>query len=200
MPDTISLNQSDPVAGKADVGLPVFNAVDFEGDRKHVIANQVRDACQEFGFFYIDLDGPQQTAVNKALAEMSRFFAIPDDDPMKQRIKQGADDTGWVPRYTEPAYQPGTVSSLEAFDCDRNDIDGQAERSVWPGLPGFRDVVAECWSNYTKLGSGILDVLGRAAGVSPDFFVTQCASQELNTMWLLHYAATSPQESASQVS
>ena len=199
MPDTISLNQFDPVVGTVDDALPVFNAVDFVGDRKQFIVAQVRDACRQFGFFYIDLDDTQQSVVNKALEEMSRFFAISDDDPMKQRIRQGTDDTGWVPSGSEPAYQPGTVSSLEAFDCDREDIDGRGARNVWPDLPGFRNVITECWSTYANLANDILDVLSRVAGVSPDFFVTQCDTQELNTLRLLHYAARPPGDSESNV-
>lgn len=199
MPDTSSLNQFDPVVGKVDETLPVFSAADFTGRRRQSIANDVRDACHEFGFFYIDLDAAQQQAVNNTLTEMQRFFSISDEDPRKQNVKQGIDETGWVPRFTEPAYQPGTVSSLEAFDCDRNDIDGTAERDVWPAVPGFREAVTQCWSSYAALASGVLDVLGRAAGLAPDFFVTQCSSQTLNTMRLLHYAAGSPQDEKSSV-
>ena len=199
MPDTISLNQSDPVAGTVDSSLPVFKAEDFNGDRKRLVAPHVRDACHEYGFFYIDLEVSQQSAVDSTLSEMGRFFAIPDDDPMKQRIIQGTDETGWVPRYSEPAYQPGTVSSLEAFDCDLEDIDGRAARNVWPDLPGFRDVIAECWSSYAELSTAVLDVLGRAGGVSPDTFVASCDTQELNTLRLLHYAATPAEASESNV-
>jgi len=199
VPDTRSLNQSDPVAGQLDAEVPIFSAEEFEGESKQVIAEHVRDACHQFGFFYVDLDRGQQSAVNNVLHEMGRFFAIPDDDPEKQRIRQGIDQTGWVPKFTEPAYQPGTVSSLEAFDCDRDDIDGHAQRNIWPALPGFREVVAECWSNYVGLADGILDVLGRAAGIAPEFLVNQCDSRELNTMRLLHYAADAPQQGDSNV-
>jgi isopenicillin N synthase-like dioxygenase len=199
MPDTSSLNQYDPVVGKVEEMLPIFDAADFTEPRRHFISNDIRDACHEFGFFYIDLGADRQQAINKTLTEMQRFFSIPDEDPCKQNVKQGIDESGWVPRFTEPAYQPGTVSSLEAFDCDRNDIDGTADRSVWPELPGFQDAVTLCWSSYADLANGVLDVLGRAAGLSPDFFVTQCSSQELNTMRLLHYAAGSAQDEKSSV-
>ena len=192
MPDTSSLNQFDPVVGTVDPSNPRFDAADFIGGRKAAVAPRVQNACRTHGFFYVDLDATQCGAVERTLGSMREFFAIPDEDARKQRIVQGDDDTGWVPQFTEPAYQPGTVSSLEAFDCELADIERRAARDIWPELHDFRENVSACWRSYTTLGNGILDVMARAVGISPDFFVANCGSQALSTMRLLHYAAMPP--------
>ena len=199
MPDTSSLKQSDPVVGTVDASGPLFDAGDLTGARRDRIAPRVREACRHHGFFYVNLDVQQCEAVDRTLDSMRTFFAIPDTDERKQRVRRGDNDSGWVPQFTEPAYQPGTVSSLEAFDCDRADIDGRAARDTWPQLEGFRQDVSTCWQTYTELAAGILDVLGRAVGISPDFFVHHCRTQELNTMRLLHYAAMAEAGTANQV-
>ncbi len=190
MPDTSSLNQFDPVVGTVDATEPLFDARDFaEGTN---IAPRILDACRQHGFFYVTLDAERHETVDRTLQLMRQFFAIPDDDQRKQRVIRGDDDTGWVPKFTEPAYQPGTVSSLEAFDCDINDVELRNKRDVWPDVKSFRETVSACWSGYSSLAKDILETLGHAVGIAPEFFAANCDTQELNTMRLLHYAAMPP--------
>ena len=110
MPDTTSLSQFDPIVGEVNATSRSFDAREFKGARKSAIVQKVRRACREHGSFYVNLDSEQQQTVNNTLSAMERFFAIADDDPRKQAIIQGPNESGWVPRFAEPAYQPGTPS------------------------------------------------------------------------------------------
>lgn len=187
MPRTIDLNQSDRVQGKVADAVPCINADDLLHRKKVDLVDVVRSACIAPGFFFVDLSLSQRQSVSATLAQMERFFALADNDPRKQEVRQGeSDDTGWVPRYTEPAYQPGTVSSLEAFDFGIENVVG-TEGGGWPRMPDFRRDLSTCWQDWTELGENILEVISLAANMPEAYLAQQCNSQALSTMRLLHY-------------
>ncbi|MGI9219942.1 MAG: 2OG-Fe(II) oxygenase family protein [Woeseiaceae bacterium] len=188
MPSTIELRQTDPVVGRVTDAVLCIRADELVGEVTEDLVTAVRKACKEQGFFYIDLSVAQQNSLSRTLYQMDRFFALQDDDPRKQATKQGQGDYGWVPSGSEPAYQPGTVSSLEAFDYGKDDL-ANPDAHVWPPLPGFRSDLALCWQDYGDLGDAVLQVLALAAGLPSAWLSDRCDTRDLNTMRLLHYAA-----------
>lgn len=188
MPSTIELRQTDPVVGRVPDAVLCIKAHELEDDIDEELISVVQKACKEYGFFYIDLSREQQNSLTRTLYQMDRFFSLQDSDPRKQKTRQDESDYGWVPKGEEPAYQPGTVSSLEAFDYGKANLE-DCNSHVWPSLPGFRSDLAACWQDYCDLGDGILRVLALAAALPADWLQLRCASRDLNTMRLLHYAA-----------
>jgi isopenicillin N synthase-like dioxygenase len=164
---------------------PAFgvDADDARGD----LAAQLCTICHEVGFFLVDGHGVEQQLVDDVFEMMERFFALGDDDRRKRDVRQNDDGYGWVPKYTEPAYQPNTVSSLEAFDFGIRNVKGLDD--IWPRLPDFRANLTSCWRSYVELSEAILEVVARAAGMDRHFLVRNCDSRSLDTMRLLHYCA-----------
>jgi isopenicillin N synthase-like dioxygenase len=152
------------------------------------LVDGIRKACTEHGFFYIDLTAAQRDSVAKALLQMDRFFSLEDADPRKQKTIQGKGGYGWVPKGMEPAYQPGTVSSLEAFDYGLDNLEDESG-DIWPPLPDFRSDLANCWQEYCDLGGAVLKALALAAELPENWLADRCDALTLNTMRLLHYAA-----------
>ena len=188
MPSTIELNQSVPVVGQVAETVPCICADELlTGDHDHLL-DAVRHACTETGFFYVDLTSSQRNVISAALYQIERFFSLGDHDPRKQKARQSERDYGWVPKYSEPAYQPGTVSCLEAFDFGLANVE-DTDVGIWPDLPGFRNELAGCWAEFTVLSDAILEVVAKAAEMEPNFLFERCNSRSQNTMRLLHYAA-----------
>lgn len=187
MARTIELRQSDPVQGVAD-SVPCISASDLLEGSSDQLLDVVRQACRETGFFYVDASDSQRTTIANALDQMQRFFVLDDDDVIKRQVRQGASgDSGWVPRYTEPAYQPNTVSSLEAFDfAFENVVDPGS--TAWPELQGFRSDVCKCWEDWALLAANVLRVIGQALALPEGFLERSCNSHALSTMRLLNYA------------
>jgi isopenicillin N synthase-like dioxygenase len=175
------------VGSVADAVLCI-DADELLNDIDSDLVDAVRKACTEHGFFYIDLSEKQRNSVAKALFQMDRFFALEGDDPRKRQTIQGENDYGWVPKGTEPAYQPGTVSSLEAFDYGKENLDDASDH-IWPPLADFRSDLAGCWREYCELGNAVLQTLALAAELPRFWLAERCDSLSLNTMRLLHYAA-----------
>jgi len=193
MPSTGELNQADVVSGTVSDRVLCISADDLIGSNGNRFDELVCSACLQTGFFYIDLTDSQRNLIAAALRQMERFFALADDDDRKQSVKQGDQrDTGWVPRYTEPAYQPGTVSSLEAFDFDVNNLNSSHDDD-WPKLADFRRDLTRCWNEYVNLANSILGVIARAAGMQASFLQDNCNTHALSNMRLLNYAPDSIQ-------
>ncbi|MGI9201334.1 MAG: 2-oxoglutarate and iron-dependent oxygenase domain-containing protein, partial [Woeseiaceae bacterium] len=188
MPSTIELRQTDPVVGHVSDEVLCIQANELEVDIDPALVGAVRKACMEHGFFYIDLSAEQQKSIRKTLHQMDRFFSLRDADHRKQATLADESDYGWVPKGSEPAYQPDTVSSLEAFDYGKANLANPGAH-LWPQLPGFRSDLAACWQDYSDLGDNILRVLALAAELPVDWLQARCDSRDLNTMRLLHYAA-----------
>ena len=188
MPSTIDLRQTDPLVGRVADAVLCLQADELAGELDLELITTVRKACEEHGFFYIDLGSAHRNAVAKTLYQMERFFALQDDDERKRKTIQDESDYGWVPKGSEPAYQPGTVSSLEAFDYGKANL-GDANSHVWPPLTGYQSDLAACWQSYSELGDAVLAVLSLAADLPATWLVDRCSSRDLNTMRLLNYAA-----------
>ena len=188
MPSTVELDQSDPVIGQVADAVPCISSDELmSGGCEHLV-DVIRCACTETGFFYVDLASSQRNAIAATLFQMGRFFSIADCDPRKRNARQKNRDYGWVPKYSEPAYQPGTVSGLEAFDFGLASVEG-SDLGIWPPLPEFRADLSDCWAEFTALSDAIIGVVARAAEMEPNFLFERCNSRALNTMRLLHYAA-----------
>lgn len=187
MPRTSDLNQHDPVSGDIDDATTVIDAgALLESDGGSVV-DAVRQACTGDGFFFIDPGPQQRSAIDATLAAMQAFFSLDDDDARKRAVLAGDSRRGWRPRYSEPAYQPDTISSLEAFDVGMDEIETR-EPGSWPSVDGFRSAVTACWTEYLRLGDRVLEVIAEAAGVESQTFASRCQTRHLNSMRLLHYA------------
>lgn len=198
MPGTADLDQSEPVCGTIDKSVPVFTAAEILGDHSGDLVRRVRNECLETGFLIVEPTADLQGTIGKTIGQMQSFFSLDDADPRKQDVRQDDTRNGWRPRYTEPAYQPGTVASVEAYDLGVREIRA-ADDARWPDLPDFRDTVSRCWIAYLHLADALLALIGRAAGLDSDFLVSRCQSRELNSFRLLHYAGDPPASSDSEV-
>jgi isopenicillin N synthase-like dioxygenase len=146
----------------------------------------VRSACLNAGFFGIEPDPPQRECLDAMLAHMGTFFGLPDSDPRKQSACHDASRSGWQPRYSEPAYQPGTISTLEAYDFGLQEL--TQSTAPWPEIARFREDAEECWASFHQTAAQVLAALAAAADLESGYFAERCNSQSLDSMRLLHYA------------
>jgi isopenicillin N synthase-like dioxygenase len=196
MPSTLELKQSDPLVGLApgpELCMDARQLAHEDSVQREVLVDRVRKACLGTGFFYVDNAFAGDPVAANALAQMQRFFSLPDNDPRKiavdNRRKQGS--YGWMPMFGEPAYQPGTRAHVESFDCglggNANSIKALEGSNVWPDLPGFRDDIGALWDRLVALAGSVLEVLAEAANLERDFLSSRCNTQEHSTLRLLHY-------------
>jgi len=197
MPSTIDLNQSDPVAGDADSFVPVINARELFNPTDKTLINTVRTACLETGFFYVQPIPVQEQIVDNTLHQMEKFFAIDDTDSRKTDIQQVDGRRGWQPKFTEPAYQSGTIASVEAYDFGSSEITSGGP--YWPTIQGFQRDVTACWNMNLQIADRILEIIAQAAGIETDFLKARCQKRTTTSMRLLHYAGDALEYAESNV-
>ncbi len=186
MPGTSDLIQSEPVTRRMTGTMADITADEILGAASDNLVARVRAACLDPGFLVIDLDEQTQTDIAATIKQMRSFFALNDNHAIKQAVLQDGSRNGWQPRYSEPAYQPGTVSSLEAYDLGIHEVLG-SDDECWPDMPGFRATVCQCWERYLELADATLRLIAQAAELDTDFLVDRCGTRELNSFRLLHY-------------
>jgi len=176
-------------------------------DKKHIplielsgstCSAEIEEACREVGCFNVT-GGPVGNAMTNALLEqMEAFFQLPDDHAVKRAVhrSQNEDANGWTPMLEEPAYEPGTIAWVESFDCvlarERLAILPPEVRegilpSIWPQLPGFRDVIRAHWDALMATADQIFPLISELLRQDPGFLAQRASSQALNTMRLLNY-------------
>jgi isopenicillin N synthase-like dioxygenase len=197
MPSTIQLNQADPVSGQVSFSSPAISAVSLLENPESCVS-EIQNACIEQGFIYVAIEPSLQNTLDSALFQMDRFFSLQDSHHLKQNALQDERGFGWVPRYSEPAYQPGTLSRLEAFDFCQEHLSVEGE-SLWPALPDFRANLAKCWHEYASLGDAVLTAISTAIFEDSSYLPRHCNSREHNTMRLLHYAAKDETQKPNEV-
>lgn len=186
MPGTSDLIQSEPITRRMTGSMAGIPADEILGAASESLVARVRAACLDPGFLVIRLDEQTQSSIAATIRQMQSFFGLNDNHAIKQAVRQDGARNGWQPRYSEPAYQPGTVSSLEAYDLGIHEVLASDEE-CWPDLPDFRATVCQCWERYLVLADATLRLIAQAAGLDTDFLVDRCGTRELNSFRLLHY-------------
>lgn len=192
----MSSNRLDktPIPGSMGGSIPGIDSALLTGsaDDRIEVAQQIRSACLNTGFFCIDNLLDKSTSHQKLLGQMRHFFGLPDDDLRKVAIDvTGKENTyGWMPMFQEPSYQPGTIAHLESFDCGRARRAGEKHDPTpnsWPDIQDFRSDVRNAWEELTRFGMATMRAIADAADLDREFLAERCDTQDLSTMRLLNY-------------
>ncbi|MEM8705804.1 MAG: 2-oxoglutarate and iron-dependent oxygenase domain-containing protein [Actinomycetota bacterium] len=169
-------------------------ALDDEAARR-TVADDLRQACLEVGFFYVSGHGVPTDVISRAFDATDRFFALPDDAKAAVSILHSDKMRGYTGLLEENTDPDNAGDLHEAFDIglelepDDPDADGDTYgwgRNQWPDLDGFRDDMLV----YYDAMRGLCDQLYRAFALSldldEDFFTTKL-SKPIGELRLLRY-------------
>ncbi len=162
------------------------------------VCREILWACENAGCFSVCGAPIQGAQISDALLAMNRFFGLADDDPVKRAVhyRNNQGEHGWTPMLEEPAYDPGTLSWVESFDCgppsDEIAKMPTADRSahvpsIWPAINDFHDQVRSCWSGLTATAWQLFSVLSELLEEDSGFLFRHCSRSAPNTLRLLNY-------------
>ena len=170
-----------------------------KGDQvgRRAVAEQLREACMEVGFFYITGHGVDPTVVEAAFRAAERFFDLPYEEKVAVSILHSKKLRGYTGLLEENTDPDNAGDLHEAFDIGLelapNDPDADGDtygwgRNQWPDLVGFRsDVLA-----YYDAMRALCDRLYRAFALSLDLdedFFTAKMRKPIGELRLLRYPA-----------
>lgn len=173
--------------------LPV---IDISGLRsaaaadRRLVAERLRDACLDKGFFYISGHGVPAHLAAEIFRQAAPFFALPE--AAKLAVRKGTSQRGYQP-LREQTLQPGAPPDLkEAFYIGatrwRADADAPGGSPAnWPeSLPAFRATIEAYFRAVLDLQLVLWRGLALSLGLAEDHFAGFCREPDL-IMRLFHY-------------
>ena len=185
---------SEPEDALAD-DIPLINLNEYftsgsEGDLADV-AEQLRVACEETGFFSITGHHVASQTINDTFNQIRLFHALPVET--KSQILMDRPDwpvggMGYLPLKNRklPARQTGNVNEAFIIKCD--DRLGMDDNQ-WPtpdSLPEFRNQVEQYAKEMELLGKRLLPIYAKALNMPVDFF-TEAFIDPLFRLRMTHY-------------
>lgn len=188
---------SKPEDAKAD-DIPIIDLAPYflSGDDHELekVAEQLRVACEETGFFSIVGHQINWSDVDATFEQIRQFHRLPIDS--KKAILMDRPDwpvggMGYLPFKNRklPARDMGNLNEAFILKCDdklaMND-------NQWPdksSLPNFRATVEHYASQLEALGKRMLPIYARALGVDNSFF-DDAFDTPLYRLRMTHYPAT----------
>jgi isopenicillin N synthase-like dioxygenase len=180
--------------------LPIIDFAPFRDGTdtgKREVAQALRAACIDMGFFYLANHGVPQTVIDDAFGEARSFFALPVAEKMEvhQRLTPGY--PGFTPMGLD-VDDPRNRKRQEGFNVNlelpRSALVDPASISfhhanLWPRRPaGFRPVVEAYFAEMERLKHQIFGAFALALGL-PEGFFTPELSRPIVNMRINHYAA-----------
>jgi isopenicillin N synthase-like dioxygenase len=182
---------------KPFAAIPV---IDFAGafsaylaDRMRV-AQAIREACCEVGFFYLRNHGVPQALLDGQLEWTRRFFALPLAERMEVSTAKSRCLRGYEPVASQ-ALDSGPADLRERFylGVDLTPDHPYVQKGVpnhgpnqWPRLPGFREQNERYFAALLDLGRRAMRILALSLELEENYFDAMVA-EPFALMSLIHY-------------
>ncbi len=170
-----------------------------------VIAEAIRRASEQVGFFYVKDHGIPPALRERALAQAKHFFALPD--AAKREVQVNRRHRGYIPVGDARMYGKGRPDLKESFkwglELPASDPEVMAGRPLmgpnqWPATPpGLRGALYDWFTSVMACGDRILGAIAVSLGLQEDFFAASYR-KPLSRGGIIHYPAQDPQSPADQ--
>jgi isopenicillin N synthase-like dioxygenase len=200
-----AVSSTDPAAGFSEIPVIDLGRHDHGPDEAAALAEEVRRACHEVGFFYATGHGIEADFVARHLAALEAFFAL--DEATKARIDKidsphfrgwervGSELTGGRTDFREqldvssenPPYPRGV-------EPDFLHLDGPNQWLPEDVLPGFRAAVTEFFDRMGDLARRIMRIMAAGLDLPADTFDRLFGERLHSLAKLISYPATPPGE------
>src|SRR3954453_10598902 len=168
------------------------------------LAERLRHACENVGFFYALNHGVEQAVIDRGFAASRRFHALPLEEKLKLRLNEN--NIGYLPinasvqgasivhKATRPNQNESFFVSHDRGP-DHPDVIAKKPlrgRNQWPPetIPGIEEMRRDMMAYFDALGAmcdRILPAFAAALDMPPDFFAPYFANEAHANLRFLHY-------------
>ncbi|KAK9144553.1 hypothetical protein Sjap_004456 [Stephania japonica] len=176
--------------GEAVLSLPI---IDLSTEDRLSTAKRIRQACTEYGFFYLVHHGIDEELFKRVFDESNKFFALPLQEKMKVRRKNYR---GYSEMYDEKL-DPSLKSRgdlKESFYVGPSEDAKNCNLNQWPSeelLPSWRSTMESYYEKVLSAGKRLLSLVALALDLEEDFFEKVGAYPPMGFIRLLHYPGES---------
>ncbi|KAH7913970.1 Clavaminate synthase-like protein [Hygrophoropsis aurantiaca] len=186
--------------------IPVIdfvNATSNDPVLRRALADEIRDACVNVGFFYIMNHGIPENTIDTTIGAAKQFFALPTQSKAKLDIHKSPNFKGYTALLGENANPENRGDLHEGFDLGYEanvplddivlrDDGNMTGANVWPDeLPTFRKDMLDYYHAAIQLGRSLFSLFALALNLPENFFddkITKPAA----IMRLLYYPPQPP--------
>ncbi|KAG1854112.1 hypothetical protein C8R48DRAFT_722353 [Suillus tomentosus] len=192
----------EPVRDGAFESIPIIDLEDaFSEDEalRRALAQQIRMACMDVGFFYVKNHGIAQHCLDEVLRVNKEYYSLPTEEKMKLHHKTVPNFKGYSPPL-EANIQPGNKGDLhEGFrigweekyedpvveNASRDGV--MAGANVWPDTPkDFRTACMDYYHGALTVGKKLFCLFALALDL-PETYFNDKTVYSAATMRTLHY-------------
>jgi len=173
------------------------------------LADLIRDACINVGFFYIQSHGIPGDVFDNVVKAAKRFFSLSEAAKMELDIHKSLNFKGYTALLGENSDSSGLGDVHEGFDlgwephpsasANKGDTSRSARNdgtmagaNIWPdNLPGFRETVLDYYHRVLQIGQLLFPLFALALELPENFFDDKTTNPAA-IMRLLHYPPQSP--------
>jgi len=171
------------------------------------VAEEVRYACENIGFFYAFNHGVDEALIDRAFAASRRFHALPLEK--KLALKLNENNIGYLPmnasvQAASTVHKATKPNQNESFFIshdrgpDHPDVLAGIPlrgRNIWPdGVPGMREDMMAYVHALGAMCDRMLPPFAVALGMPADYFAPAFANEAHVTCRFLHYPPQDPTE------
>ncbi|KAL3019063.1 hypothetical protein AAZX31_05G060400 [Glycine max] len=171
----------------ATLSLPI---IDLSSPHRLSTANSIRQACVEYGFFYLVNHGVDTDFVSKVFDQSCKFFSLPVQRKMDLARKEYR---GYTPLYAE-TLDPTSLSKgdpKETYYIGPIEDTSIAHLNQWPSeelLPNWRPTMKSLYWKLLAAGKSLLSLIALSLNLEEDYFEKIGAlNKPASFLRLLHY-------------
>ncbi|KAF9068560.1 hypothetical protein BDP27DRAFT_1326928 [Rhodocollybia butyracea] len=186
--------------------IPVIDFTDLSSSdtaRRIALAEKIRDACVNVGFFYMMNHGVPEDVIANAVEAGKNFFSLPTSSKTDLDIHKSTNFKGYTALLGENTDPTGRGDLHEGFDIGWEDASGSTNQNpsrddgemsgtnVWPDLPGFKEPILSYYHSVVELGLKLFPLFALALDLPENFFENK-TTKPAAIMRILHYPPQSP--------
>ncbi|KAK2356268.1 2-oxoglutarate (2OG) and Fe(II)-dependent oxygenase superfamily protein [Trifolium repens] len=151
------------------LNLPI---IDISSPDRISTANSIRQACVEYGFFYLVNNGVDEDFMKQAFEESAKFFSLPIEHKINLNRKEYR---GYTPLYAEKL-DPSSLSRgdpKESYYIGSLEDATSASLNQWPSeelVPNWRPTMESLFWKILSAGKKLLSLIALSLNLDEDFF------------------------------
>ncbi|XP_009790805.1 hyoscyamine 6-dioxygenase-like [Nicotiana tabacum] len=156
-----------------DKEIPLIDLEKAKGEERAVIVQQLRKACEEYGFFQVINHGVPEDLMKGAMKVYQEFFSLPVEEKANY-AKEATNNTsrGAATLYSSSAKHYGSEEHRYWRDVLEHscNVDGE-DKNTWPhNPPRYREVIGSYSAEVRKLSKIILGLVSEGLGLEAGYF------------------------------
>jgi isopenicillin N synthase-like dioxygenase len=182
--------------------IDLTNALTSNASRRREVADQVRNAAETCGFFYVSHHGIPQSLIDRQFEVAEQFFTQPRDAKLTVALQPGGPMRGYEAVGSQTLDAAANADLKESFQCGREYpadhpyvLKGYSSYggNLWPaGLPELRKASEQYFDAAAGLSATLLELLALSLGLAENYFarLNTHPSDTLRLLWYPPQPAT----------